>query len=99
MTRHTAKRPAVRVRWELEEYTLKAPLGRGGCLRAAQTGGEIPPQRAKPPLCNGRWHGEAVTEGLSTTDGLNPLSQARKERAPGIPRDVMRGKALRASSP
>ncbi len=31
--------------------------------------------------------------------GLNPLSQARKERAPGIPRDVMRGKALRASSP
>ena len=27
----------------------------------------------KPPLCKGRWHGEAVTEGLSTIDGLNPL--------------------------
>ena len=24
MTRHTAKRPAVRVRWELEEYTLSS---------------------------------------------------------------------------
>ena len=32
-----------------------------------------PPQRSKPPLCKGRWHGEAVTEGLSTIDGLNPL--------------------------
>ena len=30
MTRRTAKRPAVRVRWELEEYTLetRAPKSR-----------------------------------------------------------------------
>ena len=30
-------------------------------------------------------------------EGLNPLSRARKERAPGIPRDMMRGKSAQSA--
>ena len=29
--------------------------------------------------------------------GLNPLSRARKERAPGIPRGMMRGKSAQSA--
>ena len=30
-------------------------------------------------------------------EGLNPLSRARKEHAPGIPRDMMRGKSAQSA--
>ena len=44
-----------------------------GAVCALRRLGEKPRRSGKPPLCKGRWHGEAVTEGLSTIDGLNPL--------------------------
>ena len=47
-----------------------------------------PPQRSKPPLCKGRWHGAAVTEGLSATNGLNPL---RPRFARPAPLDAIKG--------
>ena len=38
-----------------------------------------PPQRSKPPLCKGRWHGEAVTEGLlKPSMALIPSGAARQ---------------------
>ena len=37
MTRRTAKRPAVRVRWELEEYTLGADAHIGPAKRTVFT--------------------------------------------------------------
>ena len=35
-----------------------------GAVCALRRLGEKPRRSGKPPLCKGRWHGEAVTEGL-----------------------------------
>ena len=39
-----------------------------GAVCALRRLGEKPRRSGKPPLCKGRWHGEAVTEGLSPSD-------------------------------
>ena len=66
-----------------EEAFVDVDVPHAGAPFARDQCGQI-----KPPLCKGRRHGAAVTEGLSATNGLNPL---RPRFARPAPLDAIKG--------